>query len=147
MTACQSDAAGFIAASLRDNRSTFTPVSPQTFAISIGDPLGNLSILTAIRNTGGDAWEAPDSALLEAVALLGQCGICAEGASAASIATLQQQVQIGAIDPNETIVAVICGSGMKWPAQLHMALATATDDTLLPDDVSLLLSAVLPKKI
>lgn len=142
MTACQSSEAGFIASALQNGADHFMPVTPRTFAISIGDPLGSTSILAAIRGSSGYAWEALDAELLEAVALLGSCGICAEGASAAGIAALRRQVDAGAIDTQETIVALICGSGLKWPAQLEAAIGPEADAPPLPDTIPALLEAI-----
>jgi threonine synthase len=142
MTACQSNAAGFIAPAMRAGADRFTPVDPHTFAISIGDPTGSLSILTALRDSDGDAWEASDAELLDTVALLGRCGICAEGASAAGIAALRHQRAAGVLDPDEVIVAVICGTGMKWPAQIDAAIGDAESAPPLPDDIPTLLAAI-----
>jgi threonine synthase len=140
MTACQSTGANFIVASLRRGLDHIATVTPTTFAISIGDPNGGQCILEAIRGSDGDAWEAPDAELLEAVALLGRHGVCVEGASASPVATLRRQLAAGTLDPAETIVAVLTGTGIKWPAQLDAAIGPAVP--LLPDEVDVILEAM-----
>jgi threonine synthase len=122
MTACQSAGANFAAETIRQGLPSMVTVEPSTFALSIGDPTGSQCILDCVRATGGDAWDAPDAELLEAVALLGRHGVCVEGASAAPIAALRRQVAARSVDPEETIVAVLTGTGTKWPAQLDAAI-------------------------
>jgi threonine synthase len=140
MTACQAAGANFIVQTLRENRDHLLSVPPQTFALSIGDPTGSECILEAIHGSGGDAWDAPDNELLAAMRRLGQHGVCVEGASAAPIAALKRQADAGTLDPEETIVAVLTGSGMKWAAQMDAALGETPP--LLPDDVPSILQAM-----
>lgn len=139
MTACEPTGANFIVRALREGLDHLPTVEPNTFAISIGDPTGSQCILEAIRMSEGDAWDAEDAELLEAMALLGRHGVCVEGASAAPIATLRRQVAAAAIDPEECIVAVLTGSGVKWLAQIDAAIGPPPP--LLPDDLSTLLAA------
>jgi threonine synthase len=142
MVACQPVGANFVVQSLRSGLSHLATVEPETFAISIGDPTGSECILTAIRESNGDAWDAPDAEILEALALLGRHGICVEGAAAATLACLRRQVAAGTLDPEECIVALMTGSGMKWPAQVDAAIGTPPP--LLPDDIGTLLRSVGP---
>jgi threonine synthase len=139
MTACQAAGANFVVETLRRRQEGMASVVPDTFALSIGDPTGGQYALEAIRKTGGDAWDAPDADLLEAVALLGRHGVCAEGASAAPIAALRREAEAGAVDRDELIVAVLTGTGVKWPAQLDAALGP--EPALLPDDAQAILTA------
>lgn len=140
MTACQPTGANFIVRSLQQGLDHLVTVEPETFAISIGDPTGSPCILEAIRASDGDAWEASDPELLAAMALLGRHGVCVEGASAAPVAALRKQAATGTIDPEEWVVAVLTGSGVKWLAQLDAALGPPPP--LLPDDVPTLLEAM-----
>jgi threonine synthase len=139
MTACQSREANFAVESVRRGLDHVAFVEPSSLAISIGDPSGSQVILTAIRETGGDAWDAPDSELLETVALLGRHGVCVEAASAAAVAALKRAAQEGRVDRGERIVAVLTGSGMKWPAQLDAAVGPAPEPP--PDEIDAVLSA------
>lgn len=121
MTACQATGANFAVRALRAGADALTPVEPHTIALSIGDPTGSQCILTALRESGGDAWDAPDDALLDAMRLLARHGLCVEAAAAAPVAALQRRRSADALDPAELIVAVLTGSGVRWPAQLAAA--------------------------
>jgi threonine synthase len=140
MTACQSAGANFAAETVRQGLKSMVTVEPTTFAISIGDPTGGQCLLDAIYATNGDAWDAPDAELLEAIALLGHHGVCVEGASAAPVAALRRQVEAGTLNRDELIVAVLTGSGAKWPAQLEAAIGPTPP--FLPDDPASLLAAM-----
>jgi predicted small lipoprotein YifL len=140
MTACQPAGANFIVRALRQGMDRLPVVEPQTFAISIGDPTGSQCILEAIRATDGDAWDSSDEELLATMALLGRYGVCVEGASAAPVAALRRQAAAGRIDPQEQIVAVLTGTGLKWIAQMDAALGPPA--SLLPDDVAAILMAM-----
>ncbi len=140
MTACQSAEAGFVAEAMRLGMDHLPWLEPHTFALSIGDPTGCHAILEVLRSTGGDGWARPDSELLEAMALLGRHGICVEGASASTIAALRHQVREGQLDPEEQIVAVLTGSGMKWPGQVQSAIGPTPE--FLPDQTAALVAAM-----
>jgi threonine synthase len=139
MTACQSSAANSLVQSVRQGLDHVATVKPASLAISIGDPTAAQCALEAIRKSSGDAWEAPDAELLEAVALLGRCGVCVEAASAAPIAALRRAAEEGRLDREEQVVAVLTGTGMKWPAQIDAALGPPAEP--LPDDVAAVLAA------
>lgn len=139
MTACQAEGANFAVRAVREGRDSFEALEPKTVALSIADPLGSGSILAAIRGSDGDAWDATDDELLDVVALLGRHGLCVEAASAAPVAAARKQAAAGVFDRNETIVAVLTGSGMKWPAQVDDAIG---DVELLPDDAGAIIAAM-----
>lgn len=140
MTACQPAGANFIVQALRENLGCLPMIEPNTFAISIGDPTGSQCILEAIQASNGDAWDAADDEIRDAMALLGRYGICVEGASAATIAALRRQTAADTINLEETIVAVLSGSGMTWPNQLDAASGAA--HALMPDDLDSILRAM-----
>jgi threonine synthase len=139
MTACQSAQANSLVQSVRQGLDHVATVPPTSLAISIGDPTAAQAALTAIRESDGDAWEATDAALLQTVALLGRHGICVEAGSAAAVAALRRAAEEGRLDRDERIVAVLTGTGMKWPAQLDAAIGPAAEP--LPDDIAAVLAA------
>ena len=53
---------------------------------------------------------------------------------------LRRQLAAGTLDPEETIVGVLTGTGIKWPAQLDAALGPAPP--LLPGEVDAILEAM-----
>ncbi len=140
MIACQPAGANFIVQSLRDNLGYLPTIKPNTFAISIGDPTGSQCILNAIQASDGDAWDASDDEIRDAMALLGRYGICVEGASATPVAALRRQAAAGTINLKETIVAVLSGSGVAWPNQLDAAVEIAPEQ--LDDDLDSILRAM-----
>ena len=107
MTACQSDGADFIARTRRERRAAMAVVEPDTLALSIGDPTGSECIRAAIDGSDGAAWIASDAEILAAVELLARHGLLVEAASAAPVAALTQQARRGALDSEETVVAVL----------------------------------------
>jgi threonine synthase len=139
MTACQSSEANPLVEAVRQGLDHVPTVEPASLAISIGDPTTSHCALEAIRRSDGDAWEAPDAGLLQAVALLGRHGVCVEAASATPIAALRRAVEAGRLDREERIVAVLTGTGMKWPAQIDAAIGPAPEP--LPDDLAVVLAA------
>jgi threonine synthase len=127
MTACQAEGAAFVVRSRLLGLNHIEPVEPNTVAISIGDPTGSEAILMAINESGGDAWDASDAEILDAMLLLGKYGICVEAASATPIAALRRQIWDGNIDPGESVVAVLTASGMRWMSQIEEAIGHQID--------------------
>jgi threonine synthase len=92
--------------------------NPETIAsaIRIGNPVNWRRALQAIRDSGGLATSVSDGEILEAQKLLASKeGIFVEPASAAPIAALKKLIRAGSIDPEETIVCVATGHGLKDP--------------------------------
>ncbi len=91
------------------------PVSARTLAdsISVDLPRDGVRAARAARETGGAYLTVSDTAILEAIAELGQAGIFAEPAGAASFAGLRQALQTGQILPGEPVLAINTGSGLK----------------------------------
>ena len=92
--------------------------SPETVAtaIRIGHPISWKKALRAIRESKGVAESVTDAEILYAQKLLARDeGLFVEPASAASIAGLIRLKDQGEIDPNETVVCVTTGHGLKDP--------------------------------
>jgi threonine synthase len=99
--------------------------STKTIAQSIaGDaPIqGGQRILDAVYDSGGFAESVTDDEILEAMRLLGQDGISAEPASAATVAAVKKGVKEGKIKPDDTVVCVITGNGLKQPSEIQAAV-------------------------
>jgi threonine synthase len=77
--------------------------------------LGDFLVLRAVRETGGTAVAVPDEAILEAVSLLARTeGLwaCPEGAATlAGVRVLREQGWLG---PDEQVVLINTGTGMKY---------------------------------
>lgn len=91
------------------------PVSANTIAdsISVDLPRDGLRAVQAARHTGGTYLTVSDQEILEAIAALGRVGIFAEPAGAASYAGLVKAVQTGYIDPDDPVLVLNTGSGLK----------------------------------
>jgi len=91
------------------------PVSARTLAdsISVDLPRDGVRAVRAARQTGGGYILVSDADILAAVAELGKTGIFAEPAGAAAYAGLVRAVQTGVIQPEEPVVVINTGSGLK----------------------------------
>jgi threonine synthase len=98
----------------------------QTIAqsISADAPIqGGRRVLNAVYDSGGFAEAVTNEEIIEAVQWLGNEGICAEPASAASLAALKRAVLDGLVQPDDCVVCVITGSGLKQPSVIQQATA------------------------
>jgi threonine synthase len=97
-------------------RDAIVPVEPHTLAdsISAGLPRDGVKALAAVADTNGDMVTVSDGDILDAMALLGrQAGVFAEPAGAAAFAGMLRDLCEGRIAPDETVVVLITGSGLK----------------------------------
>jgi threonine synthase len=110
------------------------PVQADTIAdsISVDLPRDGLRALRAVRETGGAMIAVMDGAILEAIRTLGREAVFAEPAGATGYAGLEATVESGRVAPDERIVVVITGSGLKdVPAAMRAAgKATVIEPTL-----------------
>ncbi len=92
------------------------PMVPETLAdsISVGQPRDRVKALRAARETGGKYVSVDDEEILEAMRLLGrEAAVFAEPAGAAGFAGLRKLASLGQIDPEERIVVLVTGNGLK----------------------------------
>jgi threonine synthase len=92
------------------------PQKPETNAhsLAIGAPGDGALVVEAVRTRGGSAATATDAEIFEAIDLLGATeGILTEPAGGTTIAATARLAQEGKIGPEETVVAVISGNGLK----------------------------------
>jgi threonine synthase len=82
---------------------------------------GGKRVLRAIYESGGFAEEVTDEQIIEAMQWLGREGILAEPASASSLAAVMKAARLGVIGPDDCVVCVITGTGMKQPAVVQEA--------------------------
>jgi threonine synthase len=89
---------------------------PETAAhsLAIGAPGDGNLVVDAVRSRGGSAATASDEEIFGAIDLLGATeGILTEPAGGTTIASTARLAQEGKIAPDETVVAVISGNGLK----------------------------------
>jgi threonine synthase len=92
------------------------PVAAHSVADSIvaGLPRDRNKALAAVRETGGAYIAVSDEAILDAIPTIAQnTGVFSEPAAAASYAGLVKAVDQGLVDPDERIVVMLTGSGLK----------------------------------
>ena len=92
------------------------PIDSHTVAdsISAGLPRDRIKAMAAVVDTGGAYVVVSDDEILAAIPVLARgCGVFAEPAGAAGYAGLVKAVQQGLISPDERIVVINTGSGLK----------------------------------
>ena len=92
------------------------PIAAHTIADSIcaGLPRDRIKALRAVRDSAGAFLRVTDEEIVKAVHMLaGGCGVFAEPAAAAAYAGLSKAVAMGSIGPEERVVVLATGSGLK----------------------------------
>lgn len=101
-------------------------------SIAVGRPRNTVKACRALEESGGTALTVPDAGILEAEALLGRTeGIYAEPGGAAPVAGVERALAAGVIDPDETVVVVSTGFGLKDSESARRATGDVT--TVAPD--------------
>lgn len=96
-------------------------VYPRTIAdgIAVGNPIGAALVLRDVGESAGAFVAVSDESMLQAIRTLASAGgILAEPAGAAALAGLQSALDLGLIEREETVVALVSGTGLKNPQYL-----------------------------
>jgi threonine synthase len=111
----QSEGSAAIANAFNAGTEHIQPVSATTLAdsISVDFPRDGLRALRAATQTNGAYITVPDDEIIAAIAELGKVGIFAEPAGSTSYAGLVQAVREGLIQPDDPVVVLNTGSGLK----------------------------------
>ena len=111
----QSEGSAAIANAFNSGTEEIKPVSATTLAdsISVDLPRDGLRALRAATQTGGAYISVPDVEIITAIAELGKVGIFAEPAGSTSYAGLVKAVKEGLIEPDDPVVVLNTGSGLK----------------------------------
>ncbi|MDD4207403.1 pyridoxal-phosphate dependent enzyme, partial [Mesotoga sp.] len=81
---------------------------------SVPYPLDGELALQAIRDSGGSAISVSDSEMVNATRVMARLeGIFAEPTGAASIAGLAKAIEEGIVSKEESVVALVTGTGLK----------------------------------
>jgi len=92
------------------------PVAAHSIADSIvaGLPRDRIKALRAVRESDGRYLSVSDEEIVAAIPALAQgCGVFSEPAAAAAYAGLVKAVELGLVDPEERVVVMATGSGLK----------------------------------
>lgn len=115
---------------------------PKTIAVAIADPLplDGDTALAAIYDSGGAAAGLEDAEILAAQALLARCeGIVADPASSCTIGGIRHLLRQGRIKAEETVVAVVTGTGLK---DLRLAGESLPPPPVIDKNIDALLKAI-----
>jgi threonine synthase len=111
----QAEGSAAIANAFFSGTEIITPVAAQTLAdsISVDLPRDGVRAIRAARETGGRYIIVSDDEIVSAISQLGKVGIFAEPAGAASYAGLAKAIKTGIITPDDAVLVINTGSGLK----------------------------------
>jgi threonine synthase len=111
----QAEGSAAIAHAFHAHTEVITPVSAKTLAdsISVDLPRDGVRAVRAAAQTGGTYVLVSEAQILAAIAALGKAGIFAEPAGAASYAGLVKAAADGLVKPDDPILVLNTGSGLK----------------------------------
>src|SRR5271155_1321479 len=116
MNGAQADGCSPVASAFAAGNEVCRPVKPNTIAksLAIGNPADGPYALDLARRTGGSVDAVSDEEIRAGIALLAQTtGIFTETAGGVTTAVLSKLAARGDIDPDERVVLVITGEGLK----------------------------------
>jgi threonine synthase len=111
----QSEKSAAIANAFKAGNEVIIPVKATTIAdsISVDLPRDGVRAVRAARETGGKYITVPDSDIIKAIAKLGRVGIFAEPAGSTAYAGLEAAIRMGEIGPEDEVLVLNTGSGLK----------------------------------
>jgi len=111
----QAEGSAAIAKAYDKQTENISPVQANTIAdsISVDLPRDGIRALRAATKTGGAYITVTDEEILSAIASLGKTGIFAEPAGATAFAGLKKAVQSNIILPDDPVLVINTGSGLK----------------------------------
>jgi len=111
----QSEGSAAIANAFFDHTEIIYPVEAHTIAdsISVDRPRDGVRAVRAATQTGGAYLTIKDDDILPAIAALGRVGIFAEPAGATAYAGLLKALRQGIVGPDDPILVLNTGSGLK----------------------------------
>jgi len=117
ISAAQGHGCAPLVESFKNNLNKIIPIEhPKTIAksLAIGEPGDGIYALRKIREYNGLAEDVTNEEIVEAIRLLAQTeGIFSEPAGGVSLGVLKKLVEAGKISPDEKVVCLITGCGLK----------------------------------
>jgi len=116
MNGAQAEGCSPVASAYAEGHDVCRPVKPRTIAksLAIGNPADGPYALDLARRTGGGVDSVTDEEIRDGIKLLAETtGIFTETAGGVTTATLAKLAARGDIDPDERVVLVITGEGLK----------------------------------
>ncbi len=123
-----------IASAILAEEAEVHPVTPETAAhsLAIGAPGDGYLVIDAVRKRGGTGGFASDPEIFAGIDLLAATeGLLTEPAGGTTIAVLEKLSAAGHFAPDDTVVAIVTGNGLKtldehpqkpWPAKVACEL-------------------------
>ncbi|MCW3019897.1 MAG: threonine synthase, partial [Solirubrobacterales bacterium] len=116
MNGAQAEGCSPVASAFADGHDVCRPVKPDTIAksLAIGNPADGPYALDLARRTGGSVDAVSDEEIRAGIKLLAETtGVFTETAGGVTTAVLAKLAARGDIDPDERVVLVITGEGLK----------------------------------
>jgi threonine synthase len=116
MNGAQAEGCSPVASAFSEGHEICRPVKPNTIAksLAIGNPADGPYALELARRTGGSVDAVSDEEIRAGIALLAETtGVFTETAGGVSTAVLAKLAERGDIDPDERVVLLITGDGLK----------------------------------
>jgi threonine synthase len=115
----QAEGCSPVARAFADGSDEIRPVrTPDTIvrSLAIGSPADGRYALALARRTGGSIEAVADAATSAAIRRLGRTeGVFAETAGGVTVAGLEQAIRRGLVGPDDEVVALVTGNGVKTP--------------------------------
>ena len=116
VSGAQAEGCSPVATAFAEGTDAIRPVKPHTIAksLAIGNPADGWYALDAIRSSGGACASVTDAEIVDGIRLLARTeGIFAETAGGVTVATLAKLAAEGVVRPDERVVAMVTGHGLK----------------------------------
>jgi threonine synthase len=116
ISGAQADGCAPVAQAFEAGASFVRPVKPSGIAksLAIGNPADGAYALEEVRKSGGAVASVSDAEVVDGIRLLARTeGIFAETAGGVTIGVLAKLAASGVVKPNEKVVALITGNGLK----------------------------------
>ena len=131
----QAEGSAYMYQAWQNNEDILTkpPIAANTVAdsISAGLPRDRIKALAAVTETDGAYLTVTDAEILAAIPALARgCGVFAEPAGATAYAGLVKAINEGLVSPDERIVVINTGNGLKDIASAMKATEQARDIAL-----------------
>ena len=130
----QAEGSAAIANAFRSGVEQILPVRAKTLAdsISVDLPRDGVRAVRAAMQTGGSYIVVSDEEILKSIASLGKIGIFAEPAGATSYAGLVRAIKMGIINPDDHVLVINTGSGLK---DVKAAMQAAPEAPVIEPDL------------
>lgn len=137
----QAEGSAAIANAFQAGTEAIQPVSANTLAdsISVDLPRDGVRAVRAVQETGGSYLLVSDDEILSAIAALGGEGLFAEPAGAAAYAGLIKAVGLGLIHPEDPVLVLNTGSGLK---DVKAAMRAVTEAPVIEPTLAALHSVI-----